>query len=236
MCDWLPFPSKVTKPAGRDAEAFAIVNDLTQVISEPKSVPDRAGDKAKTLDLFLISNPSIYSPPTISSPLSNSDHCVITLRHHILLTFTGSLLRKESSTTTRLTGTPFALFTLLTLGLQAFQMTLTILLLSSLRQYFLAWIFLFPLLTSLVKRNSPKWFNAQCAKAVNNKNHCFKLNIQELLSSTHATLAPKPSKMPNHLLSNVSTTKSLPARLALAPLSLWPKLSPKTFANHLSLH
>ena len=33
--------------------------------------------------------------------------------------------------------------------------------------------------------------------------------------------------MPNHLLSNASTTKSLPARLALAAFGLWPKLSPK---------
>ena len=49
-------------------------------------------------------------------------------------------------------------------------------------------------------------------------------------------IAPKPSKMPNHLLSNASTTKSLPARLVLAPFGLWPKLSPKTFANHLSFH
>ena len=90
------------------------------------------------------------------------------------LTWIDPLLRKESSTTARLTGTPFALFTLLTLGLQAFQMILPLLLLSSPMQYFLAWIFLFLLLTSLVKKNSPKWFNSQCAKAVNNKNHYFK--------------------------------------------------------------
>ena len=152
MCDWLPFPSNVTKPAGRDAEAFAIVNYLTQVISEPTRVPDRAGDKANTLDLFLTSNPNIYSPPTVSSPLGNSDHCLITLRHDFLPQLDRPLLRKESSTTARLTGTPFALFTLLTLGLQAFQTILPFFLLSLPTQYFLAWIFLLPLLTSLVKR------------------------------------------------------------------------------------
>ena len=76
--DWFSYSSNVTNPAGREAEAFAIVNDLTQVISEPTRVPDRAGDKANTLDLFLTSNPSIYSPPTVSSPLGNSDHCLIT--------------------------------------------------------------------------------------------------------------------------------------------------------------
>ena len=39
-----------------------------------------------------------------------------------------------------------------------------------------------------------------------------------LLLSIHAKFALKPSKVPNHLLSNASTTKSLLARLALAPL------------------
>ena len=37
-------------------------------------------------------------------------------------------------------------------------------------------------------------------------------------------------------LSIASTTKSHPARLPLAPFGPWPKLSPKTFANHPSLH
>ena len=82
--DWISYSSNVTNPAGREAEAFAIVNDLTQVISEPTRVPDRAGDKAHTLDLFLTPNPSIYSPPTVSSPLGNSDYCLITLRHDFL--------------------------------------------------------------------------------------------------------------------------------------------------------
>ena len=128
--DWLSYSSNVTNTAGREAEAFAIFNDLTQVISEPKRIPDGAGDKENTLDLFLTSNPSIYSPPTVSPPLGNSDHFLITLRH--------DLLSKESCTTTRLTGTPFTLFTLLTLGLQAFQMILPLLLLSSPTQNLLA--------------------------------------------------------------------------------------------------
>ena len=81
---WLSYSSNVTNPAGRKAEVFAIVNDLTLVISEPTRVPDRAGDKAHTLDLSLTANPSIYSPPTVSSPLGNSDHCLITLRHDFL--------------------------------------------------------------------------------------------------------------------------------------------------------
>ena len=36
------------------------------------------------LDLFLTSNPSIYSPPTVSQPLGNSDHSLITVRHDFL--------------------------------------------------------------------------------------------------------------------------------------------------------
>ena len=158
------------------------------------------------------------------------------------LTWIDPLLRKESSTTARLTGIPFALFTLLTLGLQAFQMILPLLLLPSPTQYFLAWIFSFLLLTSLVKKiplsgsihSAPK---LRITKTTTSRNGSdFKPNSQELLSSSHAILAPKPSKMPNHLLSNASTTKSLPARLALAPIGLWPTLSPKTFATRLSLH
>ena len=136
----------------------------------------------------------------------------------------------------------YAIFTLLTLRLQAFQMILPLLLLSSPTQCFLAWIFLFLLLTSLVKKNSPRWFNSQCAKAVNNKNHYFKewKRLQTQYSRTSfiqsRNTCSKTIKMSNPLLSNASTTTLPPARLALAPFGLWPKLHPKTFANHLSLH
>ena len=36
--DWLCYSSNITNPAGRDADAFSIVNDLTQVISEPTHI------------------------------------------------------------------------------------------------------------------------------------------------------------------------------------------------------
>ena len=45
--DWLTYSSNVTITAGRDAEAFAIVNDLTQVTVNP----DCAGGKSNTVDL-----------------------------------------------------------------------------------------------------------------------------------------------------------------------------------------
>ena len=70
--------------AGRDAEAFAIVNDLSQLISEPTRIPDRSGDKANTLDLFLTSNPDIYCNPILDSSHGNSDHCLITLQHNFV--------------------------------------------------------------------------------------------------------------------------------------------------------
>ena len=149
--EWLSYSSNVTNPAGREAEAFAIVNDLTQVISEPTRVPDCAGDKANTLDLFLTSNPSIYSPTTVSSPLGNSDHCLITLRHDFLPHLDRPFGPQRVFHYSKADWDSFALFTLLTLGLQAFQMILPLLLLSSLTQYFISWIFLFLHLTSLVK-------------------------------------------------------------------------------------
>ena len=85
-------------------------------------------------------------------------------------------------------------------------MILPPLLLSSPTQYFLAWIFLFLLLTSLVKEiplsgsihSAPKRGITKTTTSRNGSD--FKPNTQELLSSSHAILAPKPSKMPNHLL------------------------------------
>ena len=216
---------------------------MTKVISEPTRVPDRAGDKANTLDLFLTSNPSIYSSPTVSSPLRNSDHCLITLRHdflphldrpvapqrvfHYIKADWDSLRTFHSSYSwsSGFSNDPSSLASFIPDAI-LLDMDLSI-----------------PSSYKSVKQNSPKWFNSQCAKAVNNKNHYFKewKRLQTQLSRTSfiqsRKLAPKPSKMPNHLLSNASTTKSLPARLALAPFGLWPKLSAKTCANHnISLH
>ena len=82
--NWLTYSPHITSPAGRDAEAFAIVNDLSQLISEPTPIPDRSGDKANTLDLFLTSNPDFYSNPILDSPLCNSDYCLITLQHNFI--------------------------------------------------------------------------------------------------------------------------------------------------------
>ena len=80
--NWLTHSPHITSPAGRDAEAFAIANNLSQLISEPTHIPDRSGDKANTHHLFLTSNPDIYSSPILDSPLGNTDHCLITLQHN----------------------------------------------------------------------------------------------------------------------------------------------------------
>ena len=83
-----------------------------------------------------------------------------------------SLLRK-SSTIAKQTGTLFELFSLHNHGILASLMILPLLQPSSLTQFSLVWIFLFPPPIP-GKEHSPKWFNSQCAKAVKAKNHSFK--------------------------------------------------------------
>jgi len=82
--NWLTHSPNIISPAVRDAEAFAIVNNLSQLISEPTQTPDHSEDKANALDLFLTSNPEIYSNPILDSPLGNSDHCLIMLQHNFV--------------------------------------------------------------------------------------------------------------------------------------------------------
>ena len=173
-------PNKLThsphiiSPAGRDAEAFAIVNDLSQLISEPTRIPDRSGDKANTLDLFLTSNQDIYSNPILDSLLGNSDHCRITLQH----TFVSHQDRSSSSQIvfhyskadwdslqnffaaypwySDLSNDPSSFATFIT---NAIQLGMDLFIPSSYKSG---------------KKSSPKWFTSQCAKAVNHKNHRFK--------------------------------------------------------------
>ena len=44
--NWLTPSPHIISPAGRNVEAFAIVNDLSQLISEPTLIPDRSGEKS----------------------------------------------------------------------------------------------------------------------------------------------------------------------------------------------
>ena len=163
----------ITNPAGRDAEAFAIVNDLSQLISEPTRIRDRSGDKANTLDLFLTSNPDIYSNPILDSPLGKSDHCLITLQHNFVSH------QDRSSSSQKVFHNSKADW-------------------DSLRNFFAAYLWYsglsndpssFATITSAIqlgmdlstqssyksgKKASPKWFTSQCAKAVKHENHRFK--------------------------------------------------------------
>ena len=82
--NWLPFSSPICDAAGTEAEVFALTNNLEQLIADATRVPDRSGDRANTLDLFLTTAPSLYSSPSVTAPIGNSDHCLISLGHTIL--------------------------------------------------------------------------------------------------------------------------------------------------------
>ena len=150
--DWLSYSSNVTIPAGRETDAFAIVNDLTHVIAEPTRVLDRAGGKANTLDLFLTSNPSIYSPPTVSSSLGNSDRCLITLQHDFLPHLDRHFAPQRVFYYSKADWDSLCTFYSSYPWYSGFSNDPSSLLLSSPKQSFLAWIFLFHLLTSLVRK------------------------------------------------------------------------------------
>ena len=150
------------------------MNDLSQLISEPTRIRDRSGDKANTLDLFLTSNPDIYSNPILDSPLGNSDHCLITLQHN----FVSHQDRSSSSQKvfhyskadldslqnyfnaypwySGLSNDPSSFATFIT---NAIQLGMDLFIPSSYK---------------LGKKSSPKWFTSQCAKAVKHKNHRLK--------------------------------------------------------------
>ena len=77
--EWLVH-SRATDSSGQAAEAFALSHNLSQIVTSPTRVPDRAGDTGYLLDLFLTSTPENFSHK-ISSPLGSSDHCVVTVNH-----------------------------------------------------------------------------------------------------------------------------------------------------------
>ena len=75
--EWLVH-SRATDSSGQAAEAFALSHNLSQIVTSPTRVPDRAGDTGYLLDLFLTSTPENFSHK-VSSPLGSSDHCVVTV-------------------------------------------------------------------------------------------------------------------------------------------------------------
>ena len=97
---------------------------------------------------------------------------------------------------------------------------------SSLTQFNLVWIFLFHLPINLAKSHlqSGSLHNVQKLSNIKttalNNGHYTKLRIQELYLYKLVTYAPKPSIMPNPLLSNASTIKLLHVKQNLAPYGL----------------
>ena len=76
--EWLVH-SRSTDTPGQAAQAFALCHNLKQIVTSPTRVPDRDGDTAYLLDLFLTSTPENFSHK-VSSPLGSSDHCVVTVK------------------------------------------------------------------------------------------------------------------------------------------------------------
>ncbi|KAI3388413.1 hypothetical protein SNEBB_004946, partial [Seison nebaliae] len=74
--EWLGSPH--TDTGGREALAFAVTNDIEQIIKEPTRVPDSHHQTANILDLFFTTSPQQYCY-SIASPLGKSDHCVISV-------------------------------------------------------------------------------------------------------------------------------------------------------------
>ena len=170
----------------------------------------RSGDKANTLDLFLTSNPDIYSNPILDFPLGNSGHCLITLQH----SFASHQDRSSSSQKvfhyckagwdslrdffavypwySDYSNDPYSFATFIT---NTIQLGMDLFIPSSYRPG---------------KKSSPKWFNSQCAKAVKHKitalnnGNFTKLRIQELYLYKLATYAPKPSIMPNLFVNRIN--------------------------------
>lgn len=76
--EWLVH-SHSTDTSGVSAFNFALSQDLTQIISAPTRIPDRANDNRYLLDLFLCSNPNACRS-SILAPIGNSDHANIAVQ------------------------------------------------------------------------------------------------------------------------------------------------------------
>ena len=70
--------SSFTDQPGEQTFNFAILHDLEQLVQFPTRIPDRLGDTSNILDLFLTSNPSVYSDK-LSYPLGFANHKLISV-------------------------------------------------------------------------------------------------------------------------------------------------------------
>ena len=74
--EWLY--SRRTDAAGERAFEFCLENDFTQLVQYPTRIPDRLGDEPNILDLFLTTNPSLYTV-NVSAALGSSDHLLVSV-------------------------------------------------------------------------------------------------------------------------------------------------------------
>ena len=171
--EWLTH-SKGSDRAGIEAESFAIINDLSQLINSPTRIPDRSSDFANTLDLFLTSKPIIYRPAIVSAPIGSSDHCLITLTHSSnpfdqapqqkqklwnyskadwfgLRGFYSDFPWHEFAFSADPSSSALAISDIILLGMNIF----------------------IPFTVKSGTSSSPSWFDHQCATAIQEKNHLF---------------------------------------------------------------
>ena len=219
-----PISSNFTNLAGHEAEAFAIVNDLTQVNSEPTRVPDRAGDKANTLDLFLTSNPNIYSPPTVSCPLGDSDNCLITLRHDFFPQLDRRLAPQRVFHYSKADWDSLRTFYSSYHWSSGFCYDPSSLA-SFINDAILLGMDYFVPSSSKPGKKIPKWFNSQCAKAVNKTNRYFKewkrLQTQHSRTSVINSRKTCSETMKNAKSSFVQCIQNKTASCQACSLSYW---------------
>lgn len=173
--NWLAHSSTRANAAGLEAESFAIVNHLEQLVTCATRIPDRASDSANTLDLFLTTNPSKFKTPLASAPIGNSDHCLIsivqtqTASHRSPLPSSQQRYNFQKADWDRLReffsgDVPWSSFS----DDEP----------SELADSIVEWIHIgmqlaIPSSIRAGRLNSPKWFNRRCSRAVNVKNKMF---------------------------------------------------------------
>ena len=183
--NWLSC-SRSTDSAGLELESFCILNSFDQLVSGPTRIPDRSGDFASTLDLFLTTNSDSYQDVEVSAPIGTSDHNLISVSRFPsssssrksskrrlwkfekadwdgMRDFIGQFpwydwLRccSSSETADRITD-------VLLLGMKCF----------------------IPYSYSPGSAGSPKWFSSECARAVDAKNRCFRSYKDNPTSDIH---------------------------------------------------
>ncbi len=173
--DWLACSSH-TDQAGIAAEIFAITNSLSQLVDVSTRMPDRPGDFANTLDLFLTSDPIGYSPVVCLAPLGSSDHCLLSVTQE-----SGAIAMpkpprrifwKFSSANWDDLRSFFGSYPWSDL---CFSSDVSVSATNIADVILQGMAFYIPHSFSAGRQGSPKWFNPRCAAAVSEKNRLYSL-------------------------------------------------------------